>query len=86
VAKRIEEVGEATILAEIEDQKLNYVDEDWDEEFDTLFEAYAEQGRGEAEQDICTEHAYAALGNDAQEDTISAFITEMSQQLQISTN
>jgi len=86
VAKRIADVGKDAILSEIEDQKLNYVDDDWDEEFDTLSEAYAEQGRGEAELDICTEHAYAVLGNDVQDDTISAFITEMAHQLEISTN
>ena len=86
VAERIAIVGEQTILNEIDERKLEYVDDDWDEQFDTLEEAYAEQGRGEAESEVCYEYAYEALGSDADQQQASAFVQEMMSQLNLSAN
>lgn len=57
--KHIEEVfkliisttNEDTVQADVDDLKGDYVD-DWEDEFDDVYEAYAEQGRGEAEHEV----------------------------------
>ena len=33
----------------IDDAKADYIDDDWEDEFDDIHEAYEEQGRGQAE-------------------------------------
>lgn len=40
------------VLNQIDEQKLEYLDEGWKEEFEDENEAYEETGRGEAENDI----------------------------------
>jgi hypothetical protein len=49
--KRIEHLKtfEEETLAEIDELKHEYVDTDWEDDFDDIHEAYEEQGRGEAE-------------------------------------
>jgi len=40
-------------IAEMVDERIyDYIDNDWEDEFDSEFDAYQEQGRGEAESDV----------------------------------
>ena len=52
--KIISENTEEDVLANVEELKSEYVS-DWEDEFDSLEEAYAEQGRGEAESQALRE-------------------------------
>lgn len=83
VAAHIAEIGEDTIMSEIDDAKYDFVDSDWDSEYDSLDEAYAETGRGEAESQVCNEHALDVLGADASFNNIAAFVDEMAKQLSL---
>jgi len=51
---------EDQVMEHIDDLKLEYVDSDWESEFDDYHEAYEEQGRGQAEsqavQELIKEH------------------------------
>jgi hypothetical protein len=40
---------ESETIDAIDDSKSDYLDDDWESEFDDIHEAYDEQGRGEAE-------------------------------------
>lgn len=54
-----------SIQTEIQDTKNDYVDDDWEDEFDDIDEAYMETGRGGAESDVLNrvvEDACAVLG------------------------
>jgi hypothetical protein len=46
---------EAEISEKIDECMPNYIDEDWATEFDDIYEAYDEQGRGEAESQVLGE-------------------------------
>jgi hypothetical protein len=50
----ISENTEEDVLANVEELKSEYVS-DWEDEFESLEEAYAEQGRGEAESQALRE-------------------------------
>lgn len=67
--KIVENVRAEDVYARVDDAKEDYV-WDWEDEFDDIHEAYAEQGRGEAESDvvssIVSEHAPADMDADDQ--------------------
>lgn len=48
----IEDNTEGSILQAVSDTMPEYVDSDWEDEFDDIEEAYEEQGRGEAESSV----------------------------------
>ena len=85
VEKHIEEIGEDTIISKIEDIKEDYIS-DWEDEFDSVFDAYEEQGLGEAESHILNIHAWDVLGSDASVDEMASFMEEMAYQLGLSLN
>jgi hypothetical protein len=41
---------EADVRGLIDEEMMEWVDDGWEDEFDDLYEAYTEQGRGEAER------------------------------------
>ena len=84
VAAHIGHIGEDMILSEIEDVKEDYLDAYWVEKFDTIEEAYAEQGRGQAETKILRRHAQDILGKKASNATLIDFMKEMAKQLEVS--
>jgi hypothetical protein len=84
VADHIEDIGEDIIMSQIEDIKSDFLDGDWENDFDDEYEAYAETGRGEAESQILQAHAQDILGANATSKEISAFMQEMACQLGIS--
>lgn len=84
VTDHIKDIGEDIIMSEIEDVKSDFLDSDWENDFDSEFDAYAEQGRGEAESQVLREHAVDVLGADATTDKISSFMQEMARQLHVS--
>jgi len=84
VEDHITDIGEDTIMSEIEDIKPDFLDSNWEEDFDDEYDAYAEQGRGEAESQVLKEHARDILGSDVTSDAIYAFMQEMATQLGVS--
>lgn len=50
--KTMHELGSDYICIQFDAQILEYLDDDWEDEFDSEYDAYIEQGRGEAEYDI----------------------------------
>jgi hypothetical protein len=45
-------VDEMTVFESVDDCKDEYVNDDWEDEFDDINEAYEEQGRGGAEYQV----------------------------------
>ena len=43
---------EDSIISDVDEAKFDFLDEDWEEEFDDEHEAYMETGRGEAEAQV----------------------------------
>ena len=84
VEAHIGHIGEDMILSEIDDIKSDYLDINWTEQFDSAEEAYAEQGRGQAESKILRRHAQDILGQKASNATLVAFMKEMANQLDLS--
>ena len=83
VVGHIDEIGEETIQSEIRDAMEDYIDWDWELEFDSVEDAYAEQGGRRAEQQVLNEHAVDVLGKDASSEQLTAFMAEMAKQLDI---
>ena len=54
IVKYLED-NEDSILQGIDNLMSNYVDDDWEDEFNDLYEAYWETGRGGAGIDVCNE-------------------------------
>ena len=81
VADRISIYGEDAIRDEIDERKYGYVDDDWDEEFESLDDAYAQYGQNDAETDVCYDHAYSVLPPDADDEDLALFAVEMLKQL-----
>ena len=86
VEAHIGHIGEDMILSEIDDLKMDYLNVGWQDEFDSAEEAYAEQGRGEAESVVLRKHAKDILGKKAVGSTIVSFMQEMADQLGVSLN
>lgn len=84
VAAHIADIGEDIIMAEIDEIKPDFLDSDWEEDFDDEYDAYEEMGRGEAESQVLKEHAMDVLGIDATYDEVDAFMKEMASQLGVS--
>ena len=54
--KILEKYSVLNILHSVDEQMLDYVDDDWEEDgFDSEYEWYCEYGRGEAEDDVINE-------------------------------
>lgn len=51
----VENNTEADVLERIDEAIPDYLDDDWETEFDDVHEAYGETGRGEAESQILHE-------------------------------
>jgi len=49
---------ESEVMETIDDLKGDYLDSDWEYEFDDIHEAYEEQGRGQAESQAVQEAVY----------------------------
>jgi len=49
------ENSEANVCALVDELRPDYVNDDWEEDFDDIHEAYIEQGRGQAEGQIITD-------------------------------
>ena len=81
VKAHIKDIGEDTILSEVEDIKADFLPEDWEEFCDDELEAYDELCDNEAEVEIYTNHAYDVLGSDASNKQIQLFVNEMLHQL-----
>jgi hypothetical protein len=47
-----ENYDEDSIISEVDEAKRDFLDDDWEEEFDDEEEAYQETGRGEAESQV----------------------------------
>lgn len=86
VEAHITDISEDMILAEIEDIKEEFLDGEWESDFDDVYDAYAEQGRGEAESQILQEHAVDVLGSNATTSEVASFMEEMAYQLGLSLN
>jgi hypothetical protein len=59
------EYDEDTLRGSVDEAIYNYLDDDWEEEYDDEHEAYQETGRGEAESEVITEiqnHILKELG------------------------
>lgn len=55
------EYKEDELTHRVDEASMNYLDDDWEEEFDSEEEAYLETGRGEAESEVRTEIEAAIL-------------------------
>jgi len=57
-----ENYDEDSLIQQVDDAKSDYLDDDWEEEFEDEHEAYQETGRGEAEAQVRIEIERDILG------------------------
>lgn len=60
--------SESDVIDKFDNEVIEWLDDDWEDEFDNEYDAYQEQGRGEAEDVIITEmiNWYEAVHNNEQ--------------------
>ena len=51
----VDTYNEDGIIEDIDDCMSDYLDSDWEDEFEDKYSAYIETGNGEAESHVCTE-------------------------------